>query len=83
MCECTMSVHSRTVNVLLNKRLSIVLHNVSVSITDPVVLEFSLASSWQRSSAQSSSQSEDVDTEFINMYMSDRRRWQDGGSAVS
>ena len=35
------------------------------------------------SSAQSSSQSEDDDAEFIKMHMSDRRRWQDGGSAVS
>ena len=29
------------------------------------------------------SQSEDDDAEFIKMHMSDRRRWQDGGSAVS
>ena len=35
------------------------------------------------SSAQSSSQSEDDDAEFIKMHMSDRRRWQGGGSAVS
>ena len=44
---------------------------------------FQLCLRLAESSAQSSSQSEDHDAEFIKMHMSDRRRWQDGGSAVS
>ena len=81
-CECTMSVHSRTVNVLWNKRLSIFLHKCrfpSCILSFGIQLCFRLA----ESSAQSSSQSEDDDAEFIQIHVSDRRRWQDGGSAVS
>ena len=55
---------------------------VSVSILDPLVWKSALPQVTE-SSAQSSSQSEEDDAEFIKMHMSDRRRWQDGGSAVS
>ena len=72
MCECSMSVHSRTVNVLLNKRLSIVLHNCRFSSR---ILSFGIQTCLKlaESSAQSSSQSEDDDTEFIKMHTSGRR----------
>ena len=82
MCECTMSVHSRTVIVVWNKRLSIVLHKCRFpSWIFSFGFQFHLR--LAESSAQSSSQSEDDDAEFIKMHVSDRRRWQDGGSAVS
>ena len=58
MCEFTMSVHSRTVNVLWNKRLSIVLHKCRFP---SLILSFGiqLCLRLTESSARSSSQSED------------------------
>ena len=79
-----MSVHSRTVIVLWKKRLSIVLFCTTVGFhPGSSRLDFSFCLRLVESSAQSSSQSEDDDEEFFKMHMSDRRRWQDGGSAVS